>query len=381
MSDNFSYWEQNSFLSGYDIMIVGSGIVGLNAALHLKLMQPALRVGILEAGFIPSGASTKNAGFACFGSVSETLDELEGSSEDEVMEVVQMRWKGLQKMKALLGEKAIDFRKLGGFEIFSEADQELSNRCIDNLGYLNRLFKEVTGVTDIYAVSNEKIAEFGFDGVTGMISNSAEGQIDTGKMMQALISKVQGLGVSLFNNCKLLSLDTVSSHQLLITNQGNFKATKVIMATNAFIGNFYPQLNVIPGRGQVLVTGPVDNLKVKGSFHYDKGYYYFRNINNRILLGGGRNIDFKAEETLEAGITNSVQSKLEELLYNIILPGQNNIPIEYRWSGVMAFGNELKPIIEQVEPNIYCAVRCNGMGVALGSLSGEQVAELVLSDI
>ena len=29
------------------------------------------------------------------------------------------------------------------------------------------------------------------------------------------------------------------------------------------------------------------NLKIKGSFHYEKGYYYFRNIDNRILLGGG----------------------------------------------------------------------------------------------
>lgn len=380
MQDNFSYWEQKSFLSGYDIMIIGSGIVGLNAALQLKIKQPELKVGILEAGFLPSGASTKNAGFACFGSVSETLDELESSSEDEVMTVVEMRWKGLQKMKALLGDTALDFQQLGGFEIFGSKDEPLANNCIEKLVYLNRLFKEVTGLTDIYAVADEKIAEFGFSNVSKMISNYAEAQIDTGKMMQALISKVQGLGVSLYNNCSLLHIEKTSEQQLLITTQGNFKAQKVIMATNAFIGSFYPQLNVFPGRGQVLVTAPVDNLKVRGTFHYDKGYYYFRNIDNRILLGGGRNIDFKAEETLETGVTESVQNKLEELLFTTILPGQKP-KIEYRWSGVMAFGDQLKPIIEQVEENIYCAVRCNGMGVALGSLSGEQVAELVLKDL
>ena len=380
MQDNFSYWEQKSFLSGYDIMIIGSGIVGLNAALHLKTKQPALKIGILEAGFIPGGASTKNAGFACFGSVSETLDELETSSEDEVMKVVEMRWRGLQKMKTLLGEKAIDLQQFGGYEIFRGDDQEISDSCIEKLDYLNRLFQEITGLTAIYAVANEKIAGFGFSNVSAMISNYAEAQIDTGRMMQALITKAQSLGVSLFNNCKLLTLEKSSEQQLLITSQGNFKAKKVIMATNAFIGSFYPELNVIPGRGQVLVTAPIDNLSIKGTFHYDKGYYYFRNVDNRILLGGGRNIDFKAEETLEAGVTQVVQNKLEELLYNTILPGKKP-KIEYRWSGVMAFGDQLKPIIKQVEQNIYCAVRCNGMGVALGSLSGEQVADLVLKDL
>jgi gamma-glutamylputrescine oxidase len=380
MQDNYSYWEHTSFLSGYDVMIIGSGIVGLTAAWNLKQKQASLKVGILEAGFLPSGASTKNAGFACFGSVSETLDELESSTEEEVMQVVEMRWKGLQKLKSLLGEKAIDYKQFGGYEIFKTADRQLSESCTENLSYINKLFKQVTGLTDIYAVTNEKIAEFGFSDIKTIISNQAEAQIDTGKMMQALTSIVQGLGVSIFNSCNLLSLEKDAEEQLLITSQGNFTAKKVIMASNAFIGSFYPGLNVIPGRGQVLVTKPVNNLKISGTFHYDKGYYYFRNIHSRILLGGGRNIDFKAEETTAAGITDCVQSKLEELLYETIIPDQRP-EIEFRWSGVMAFGDSVKPIIERIDPNIFCAVRCNGMGVAMGSLSGEQVADLVLKEL
>ena len=129
MQNNLSYWEHESFLRGYDVMVIGSGIVGLSAALHLKLKHPKLSVGILEAGFLPSGASTKNAGFACFGSVSELLDELKTSPEDEVLQVVEMRWKGLLKLKETLGESAIDYKQLGGYEIFREADSELFNEC------------------------------------------------------------------------------------------------------------------------------------------------------------------------------------------------------------------------------------------------------------
>jgi hypothetical protein len=43
----------------------------------------------------------------------------------------------------------------------------------------------------------------------------------------------------------------------------------------------------------------------------------------------------------------------------------------------MGFGKEVKPIVEKIQPGLYCAVRCNGMGVAMGSLLGEQVAMLI----
>lgn len=59
MDQRFSYWEKNAFLSGYDVIIIGSGIVGLSAALHLKTKHPELNAGVLEAGFLPAGASTK----------------------------------------------------------------------------------------------------------------------------------------------------------------------------------------------------------------------------------------------------------------------------------------------------------------------------------
>lgn len=380
MSLNISYWESTSFYRGYDVLIIGSGIVGLSAALNLKLREPKLKVGILESGFLPSGASTKNAGFACFGSVSELLEALKSTSEEEVLKVVELRWKGLSRLKQTLGENAIDFKQLGGYEIFRSEEKIFADACTDQIDYLNKLLSDVIGKSDIYAVSNDKIAVFGFSGLHSMIMNQYEAQIDTGLMMSSLINKVTSLGVKIFNSCTLQRLEVEHSNHLLKTSQGDFRTKKVIMATNAFIGEFYPELNVIPGRGQVLVTEPIAQLKVNGAFHYDRGYYYFRNINDRILLGGGRNIDFTAEETTEPRTTEEVQNALEELLYSTILPGKRP-KIDYRWSGVMAFGEKLKPIIKELKPGIFCAVRCNGMGVAMGSLSGEQVAELLLEGL
>ncbi|MGZ3867219.1 MAG: FAD-dependent oxidoreductase, partial [Bacteroidia bacterium] len=132
-----------------------------------------------------------------------------------------------------------------------------------------------------------------------------------------------------------------------------------------------------PARAQVLVTSPIKNLKLKGTFHYQQGYYYFRNIDNRILFGGGRNLDFEKEETTEFGLTNIVQNKLKDILHNNILPGKD-YTIEHRWSGIMGVGSEKKPIIKHVSKNVVCAVRMGGMGVAIGCLVGEMaVNELV----
>ncbi len=380
MYQNTSYWEQTAFFKDYDVIIIGSGIVGLSAALHLKVKQPKLRVALLEAGFLPAGASTKNAGFACFGSVSELLDELQKSSEDQVLQVIEMRWNGLQKLRKTLGDRAIDYQEFGGFEIFKSGDSQTFESCSEQIPYLNNLLKGVIGSSAIYADATEKISDFGFNSIEGMIVNRWEGQINTGKMMRALLAKVLSTGVYIFNNCTLHQFYKNHSMVYLNTDHGVFETRKLLMANNAFVNTIFPKMDVVSGRGQVLITGPIAGLKIKGAFHYDCGYYYFRNIHNRILLGGGRNINFKAEETIEPGVTQPVQAALENLLHEHILAGQN-FKITHRWSGVMGFGEELKPIVKQVEPHVFCAVRCNGMGVAIGSLMGEQIANLVLADI
>jgi len=376
-ANTFSYWERTAFIDKADVIIIGSGIVGLSAAMHLKTQQPTLKVLVLERGFLPTGASTKNAGFACFGTVSEQLAALKRSSEEEVSRLVNYKWRGLDRLRQNLGDTNIDYQQYGGYELFMDYETELADNCIDQIGYLNNLLKDAIGSSGIYSVANAKIADFGFEGVSRMIYNPFEGQIDTGKMMRALLNKVYNLGVLVLNGCGILKIENENGYINLITSQANFKTRKVILATNAFANQLFPDLKVIPGRGQVLVTKPIPGLKLKGTYHFDEGYYYFRNIDDRVLFGGGRNLDFKAEETWDFGQTETVKNKLITYLKAVILPGQN-FEIDYWWSGIMGFGEAISPIVKQVEPNIFCAVRCNGMGVAMGSLVGEEVAELAL---
>lgn len=376
MPNNLSYWEKKNFFHA-DVIIIGCGIVGLNAAITIKAKNPNISVLILEKGFLPSGASTKNAGFACFGSISELIEQEKSCGTDGLYSLISKRWKGLLKLRNLLGDDNISFENFGGYELFKPQQQILTAQCVSKLSHFNSLIADIVNKKDTYSLANQKVNEFGFNEIDTLIECKLEAQIDPGKMIKALTANALSIGVLVYNNCKVDNLVQENDGVSLLTNQGHFVSKRALITNNPFINELLPNLPVVPGRGQVIVTSKIPNLKVKGTFHYDKGYYYFRNIDNRILLGGGRNLDFKAEETTEFGETALVQNTLLNLLKKVIIP-QTDFTIEHHWSGIMAFGPTLAPIIEEVRPNIFCAVRCNGMGIAIGSHTGEEAGEMVL---
>lgn len=366
----YSYWELKEWFTNIDFTIVGSGIVGLNCALYLKKRHPKATVLILEKGMLPQGASTKNAGFACFGSISELIDDLKSHTPEEVYNLVDKRWNGLRLLRENLGDKKIDFLQHKGFELFDS--KEVFEECMSEKESLNRLLKPMFK-EDVFSVT-ENLFNFQ-NSYKKYISNKFEGQIDTGKMALELLYKVQKLGVKILNNISVENFAESGNRVTIETNKITFKTNKLWIATNGFSNQLLEE-KVEPARAQVLITKPIKNLHIKGTFHLDKGYYYFRNIHDRILIGGGRNIDFEAEKTTIFGCTKRIQNKLEQILKETVL---HNLPfeIEHRWSGIMGVGQQKKAIVKQVSNNVFCGVRLGGMGVAIGSLVGKELAELV----
>lgn len=375
---NQSYWERTSFFKDADYVIIGAGIVGLFAALEIKNKKPSANVLVLERSFLPDGASTKNAGFACFGSLSELIVQLQKSSETELLHLVKKRWEGLKKLRQALGDDVIDFNNWGGYEVFTEKDELLWEECVGQLNYFNSLLKDTIG-KQVFHLADEKISELGLSNVKHLIFNPYEAQIHSGKMMQALINKCRDSGIEILFGHEVKGYEKekeVLSNIKIVTEHFNINTKKVIICTNAFAKELLPELEITPGRGQVFITKPIKNLSLKGTFHYHEGYFYFRNVDDRVLIGGGRNLNFEKETTTTFGITAEIKNEITRILNEIILKN-THWEFDMEWSGIMAFGETLSPIIKELSPNVYCAVRCNGMGVAIGSKIGEEVALLV----
>jgi glycine/D-amino acid oxidase-like deaminating enzyme len=374
--NQLSVWELESFFAPADIIIAGSGYVGLWSAYYLKKHAPELSITILERGLIPTGASTRNAGFACFGSLTELISDAAKMGEDKMLELVEMRYKGLRRIGKLFPDKKIDFQRLGGYELIGGDNIDI-NELRSQIDRLNRPLKKIVKLQKTFRMANHKIAGFGFAGIQHLIENKAEGQLHSGKLCQALLKQVQSMGVTVLNNIEITSYEKVNGHVLLHTNYPfSFTASQLLVCTNAFARQLLPQLDIEPARGQVLVTSPVDGLPFRGTFHYDEGFYYFRSLGDRVLLGGARNKAFEAENTDQMTTTSEIQQELERFLREVILPGRN-YSIDHRWSGIMGMGSEKMPIMQAVNERVFCAVRMSGMGVALAPLIGERVARLM----
>jgi glycine/D-amino acid oxidase-like deaminating enzyme len=369
---NLSYWEIKNWFGNVDYTVVGSGIVGLHCALQLRARFPNSKILVLEKGLLPQGASTKNAGFACFGSLSEIIDDLKNNTEEEVIQLIQKRWLGLQLLRKNLGDDAIDFKPFGGYELFLKKDESTYVECLQKLAFINELLKPLFR-NDVFA---KQVDRFGFQNIKDyVVFNPFEAQIDTGNMMQALLKKVNTNNILILNKVEVTSFHEKQTEVQVSLGDFSFNTKKLLFATNGFAGKLTNN-QVKPARAQVLITEPIPNLDIKGTFHLDKGYYYFRNINDRILFGGGRNLDFEGETTTELGQTDVIQNRLELLLKEVILPN-TDYKIAHRWSGIMGLGPSKKPIVERLSENIYCGVRLGGMGVAIGSLIGTELADLI----
>lgn len=372
-----SFWERD-MIGHVDFIIVGAGIIGISTAISLRLRHKHARIVIVERGAFPTGASTRNAGFACFGSLTELAVNVREWGENTTYAIVEKRKKGLELLRKRLGsDGACGYEHFGGYELLSSAQEHHR----DSMGAINTLLTPVFGSAPFIDCTHS-MHGFGFGKtVTGMIYCPFEGQIHSGKTMASLAMYAQQMGIDIVYG---VTVDTISSqgHGVDIEvrtapmdSYATLTAEYCVVCTNAMIPSLIPDIPILPGRGQVLITSPIDNLPFQGVFHYDEGYYYFRNVGKRVLLGGGRNMDFVGEATNDFALTDTIQEALERLLRDVIVP-KYEYKIEQRWSGIMGFSNTKLPIVRFVNARTAIGFGCNGMGVALGSMIGEETANL-----
>jgi len=362
-----SFWESDK-LDFIDFSIAGGGILGLFTAYELSLKYPKATIAVFERDLFTAGATSRNAGFACFGSVTEITSDRKLWGDSVTQNLVNKRWKGIQRIQALLGDK-INYEQYGGYELF--INNPILQENIDEINsFLFPIFQQM-----IFKLQPEKIEVFAFKpGLKSLVYNPLEGQIHSGKLILAMHELLRGRNVHFFANSEVTSFEDGSFVKFMINDKYIIQTKKLIYCTNAFPPK--KELQVTPARGQVLITKPIPNLKLKGCFHFQEGFYYFRNVGNQILFGGGRQLDFKGEMDTRFLLNDLIQNDLIEKLNTIISPNQK-VEIESQWSGIMAFSDNKLPMIQYIGENVIYAMNCNGMGVSLSPMTAQEITELV----
>ena len=190
---NPSIWELETFYRKRDVIIIGAGFTGLWSAISIKEKFPEKSVLVVERSSVPIGASTRNAGFACFGSFTEIIADSEKMGWEKTLDLVKMRFDGLKKIQEYFKPDGIDFELCGGFEIIND------DKPLQNIDEVNDKLKSITNLNKTYFLNQEKIAEFGLGNSKYLIENAMEGCLHSGKLLQKLLEKSQNLGIeSLF---------------------------------------------------------------------------------------------------------------------------------------------------------------------------------------
>ncbi|MDF1698137.1 MAG: FAD-binding oxidoreductase [Saprospiraceae bacterium] len=368
MKANLSWWEFDHYLSKVDYTIVGGGIVGLSTAIELKEMFPDTKILIVDKKTLPIGASTKNAGFACFGSISEIVDDLDKYGEEVCRKLIKLRWEGLSILKSRIPHVKMRYRDQPGAEVFISKGE--AEAFVEKIGVVNDLVADIVHADQCFNVENGK---FGVQ-----INNSLEGSLNPQMMMKELELIARNAGVLFLNGVDVFKIDRVN--KTLETNLGKMCFQNLIVCTNGFSRKLLPHIDIHPARNQVFITNRVENFNLEHCYHMNKGFVYFREYNGRLLIGGGRDLDLVGETTSMFGTTERIINYLKDIVSNHILQGVD-YEITQQWSGILGVGKSKMPVVKKIEDDIVVAIRMGGMGVAVGSIIGKiTAAEISSSD-
>ncbi len=366
LSQRQSFWEDILFDHKYDLIVIGGGLTGLSTAYFFKKRNPKSKVLVLDRGFFPIGASTRNAGFACIGTIGEFIADLEIDSEDQLRERILKRYDGLQLLREVVGDTHLDYEHTGGYEIF--IDQGAFEAASSKIEFFNTWMRELIGDKALY----KQTEYLGYPA----IYNPSEGMLHPGKMIQRLLHLNSEIGVEFRWNAEVLEIDPEEG-KIKVDEDIWLHAERLAVCSNAFTEHLLIDSIIKPGRGFVFITSKLDELAWKGTFHYDKGYVYFRNLgNDRMLIGGGRNVDYQAEETGQFGINTTIRQHMIDFT-NRVLKLPKGWEIEREWSGIMGFTETKSPVLELISEKCVVAAGLSGMGVAMGMNLGKSAAGML----
>lgn len=367
------YWRRathpDATLGTHDVVVVGAGIAGTCAALHLE--RRGLKVLRVERGSgLASGASSRNAGFLMRGAADnyevacrewgrplarqvwrwteENLDGLqsEGIAEADGYRAIPSCLLALDPVEAAELRRSVDLLLADGFKTL----------------WLERGDRSWT---DTVARTSNAI---------GALVNPADASANSVKVIELLAAKLNGWLVPFADVIQIRQSKSASASAPieLVTTQGIARAARVLVCTNAYAGQLLPALApaVLPRRGQMLaIRDP--RLRLDMSYYANRGYEYFRqHADGTVVVGGCRRRHAQAEVGYEDRTTQDVQRDLEAFAASILGLPQHDLNVVARWSGVMGFTTDGLPLIGPIAGDwptgsVWFCGGCTGHGMSL----------------
>ncbi len=352
-----------------DVVIIGGGVIGCGAAYLLSRRN--LKVTLLEANRVGGGASGRNAGFVMRGIQTYYNSAVKVYGRANAKFVYEFAQDNLKQLKAFADEHGnyLDYEDCGSYLLASSLDE------LEDLSQSAELM-----VADGFELTFLKEDPIDRD-FYGAIFNPCDAAVHPYKLVKALIAASKA---TVFENEPVIRLeaDSASNTVHVRTAHRIIEAERVLLATNAYAPflNSWFQDKMKAVRGQILVTQPLKKQILTSICYANYGFEYFRQLKDRrLLLGGCRQLLVDEEIGYADIVTKPVQQALGNYLKDRF-PDVAGVPIDYRFSGVMAFTNDGLPIVGELSkvPGVFFCVACNGHGLGFGLNMSRVLVEMAM---
>lgn len=377
----WSYWERCAFEGPWDVVVIGAGLTGCSTAFHLRKAWPDARIAVVDRHHPGEGASSKNAGFVCFGSPTELFDDARERSVGEVVGLVRDRVRGARALRRILGDAAIEYRASGGLEFFPA----------DGVG---EIFTPFDAVADELEVWNDQLRnvlpEPAFRkvepppalGPGQAIELPNEGVLNPMSALFAWYDRLRSSDVRLITGQSVASIGDLGGQLSVEVTSGTVSAERVAVCTNGVGGDLLRSIDapiVRPARNQVAVYRSDRPHGLEHAIHAGAGYYYVRPLDlHHVLFGGARHLDPRGETTVTFGESALILDEIDRCIRSW-LPGPRWTRV-HTHQGVLGLREGKRPVVGHVGDGTYAAVGFGGMGVALSTEAGRALAERIVQD-
>lgn len=357
-----------------DVVIIGGGLTGLSAALHLA--RDGRAVLLVEAGTIGDGASGRNGGQLHPGQRRDQVWLAKRLGEGLADQLWELGSEAVALVHALRGELGADCDFRPGLIEAAHTRAALD----DAKAYADHLFERYGVVPEVMDRATLAGA-IGSTRYVGGVHDSTGGQLNPLGLVKALAGAVEAAGAMMFENTLAEGYAAEGeAMNVTVRRSGSsahvVAAGAVLLAGNGYLSGLEPRVEhrVMPLVNHIAATEPLDASPIPGGEAVSDTravVRYFRvDPENRLIFGGGESFG-----PSPADVAAIVRPYLAE-----VYPQLADVGIASAWSGTLGITRTRCPFIRRLEPRLYAAVGYSGQGVGLATFAGKVIADAIAGD-